>query len=71
MARLVAAGTRVTGVGRVGLLTSGLSTVGLARIRRGRKVQGLALLAASGVLALLRQERGDAGEQSSPRKDAA
>ncbi|WP_254605224.1 YihY/virulence factor BrkB family protein [Sphingomonas bacterium] len=69
-ARLMAAGTRVTGVGKVGLLTSGLSTLGLARIRRGRKIQGLALLAASGVLALLRHERDDAGERSSPSKDA-
>lgn len=70
-ARLMAAGTRVTGIGKVGGLTSGLSAIGLARIRRGRKIQGRALLAASGVLALLRQERDDVGERSSPRKDAA
>jgi membrane protein len=68
-ARLAAAGTRLAGAGKVGLLTSGLSTLGLARIRRGRKGQGLALLAASGVLALLRKDR-DAGKSPPPRNDA-
>ena len=56
-ARATALSTRMTGVGKVGLLTSGLSTLGLARIRRGRRVQGLALLGAAGMLALLRAPR--------------
>ena len=40
--------------GRVGLVTSGLATVGLARIRNGRRTQGAVLLGSAGLLALLR-----------------
>ena len=49
---------QVAGVGKIGMATTALATIGLSRLRRdGRPVQGAALLAAAGALAWWRGRR--------------
>ena len=68
VARATAGTMRVGGLGRVGLATSALSTLALARIRRGYSRQGLALLAAAGLLAWLRQDPRETDDGGSAQK---
>jgi hypothetical protein len=56
---LLAAATRIIGLGRVGIATAVLSTIGLARLRHGRVGQGVAILGSAGLVAWLRRARPD------------
>lgn len=54
--RVAARAAKTARLGKVGMLTTGLATVGLARLRReGKAVQGLVLLAAAAALARWRR----------------
>lgn len=57
--QLLAAATRIIGLGRVGIATAALSTIALARLRRGRVGQGVAILGSAGLVAWLRRARPD------------
>ena len=64
--RLTSRGARLTGLARVGAISSILSTAGLAMLRqRGGARTGAALLATAVGLALLRREPGDQAAESS------